>query len=601
VSLHSFGTLVPFLRQKEVIAVTKAVLRRIHMQCMRRHRSAESAVNVPRPEVVNVRVFLSGFMISFRPTHVFESMGPLETALLEASTPLMTKFNDILDSIQSNGSFKAVPSVLTADFLDMLCEFLERFKAWKIPDEAKLIPRFKHALFALYQAHSKLPANEPADSRLSIEFRIQIERLRNKLKTVAGADALQQFDEERLSGTIPDVPMGAFRGGAGGDGDAGGAAGIYTPFPERIDRLQLVHELFLDPNFRLSDSGCIGTENLTLSSIREVFQQAFWDSLVDDLRLATPCYVRVLRVLAEVRDGINDLAVNRMAGAASDMLDIDRITRQAEAGDFGWDGCVKLVSDVVDLIKIVQTPERDAETRARWQMIKDAMHAAEAEEQPRAFCKALEFLLNRVNVMRVDACNARLTAISGVVRDFGLNYLRDALKERLDQGTLERTQAWIRRSLDAEVTANAVDLNSLLSGDNAAFVRVHSMAMLDLVCGNDILVKETCPETLLFDVHRLVQLQSEIASLTTSFVMYATTEHGLMVAEGRDRTADQSVLRAVKEILITGLGADFKIDPAVEAIGKALESSSLTWDTRETLRTALQGSASPTNRVRMVT
>jgi hypothetical protein len=48
--------------------------------------------------------------------------------------------------------------------------------------------------------------------------------------------------------------------------------------------------------------------------------QAFWKSLVDDLLLAPPCYVRVLRVLSEIRAGNSDLGGARwsiMAGGSS--------------------------------------------------------------------------------------------------------------------------------------------------------------------------------------------------------------------------------------------------------------------------------------------
>jgi hypothetical protein len=77
--------------------------------------------------------------------------------------------------------------------------------------------------------------------------------------------------------------------------------------------------------------------------------QAFWDSLVDDLRLATPCYVRVLRVLAEIRDGIMDLAGSREEIFLRDAIDLDFIRQQAEAGLYDWASCTKLVASIVQV------------------------------------------------------------------------------------------------------------------------------------------------------------------------------------------------------------------------------------------------------------
>jgi hypothetical protein len=62
--------------------------------------------------------------------------------------------------------------------------------------------------------------------------------------------------------------------------------------------------------------------------------QAFWDSLVDDLELASPCYVRVLRVLREIRDGISDLAGRREVTAIHGVIDLELIKQQADNGNY---------------------------------------------------------------------------------------------------------------------------------------------------------------------------------------------------------------------------------------------------------------------------
>jgi hypothetical protein len=136
-------------------------------------------------------------------------------------------------------------------------------------------------------------------------------------------------------------------------------------------------------------------------------EQKFWDSLIDDLKLASPCYVRVLRVMAEIRDGIADLAGSREATSIRDVLDIELIKQQVEIGAFGWDSCMKLVGSVVSVIKRIQAPGRDSSTRERWREVGLAMQNAEICDHARIFCRALEFLLDLVNILRVDAANAR--------------------------------------------------------------------------------------------------------------------------------------------------------------------------------------------------
>jgi len=258
-SPFSFESLVLLLREKRIISVTKACLQRIHLMSTFRHGSPSRALS---PENVNVRVFLAGFMIAYRPTHVFESMGALEIALVGAATPLISLFEKICKLVHAGGCFMTVSRELTKDFSTLLFEYLKRFKAWKVPDEAKLTCRIKHALIALYQAHDHLPPDEPEDSKLKIEFRTQIERLRNKLQQIAGKEELKKFDDNHSKGIIP-----------GGKPDKSGGGGAYAALPGRMSNEQLAHELLLDPMFQLDEGGGCSVENPVFHRIRESFHQ----------------------------------------------------------------------------------------------------------------------------------------------------------------------------------------------------------------------------------------------------------------------------------------------------------------------------------------
>lgn len=125
--------------------------------------------------------------------------------------------------------------------------------------QAKLSCRIKHALIALYQAELHLPADEPIDSTLKIEFRTQIERLRSKLQQIAGSDALAEFDHNRASGIAVSSPACA--------------NGVYAALPGRMTNEQLAHELLFDPAFQLDDSGGCSVENPVYHRIRESFHQ----------------------------------------------------------------------------------------------------------------------------------------------------------------------------------------------------------------------------------------------------------------------------------------------------------------------------------------
>jgi hypothetical protein len=135
-------------------------------------------------------------MIAGRPTHVFESMGALEQSLYESALVLTTNLKSLAKGIAQMGAFYLVNADLEESFPTVLFEYLKQFKAWKVPDEARLVCCIKHALIfiALCQAREHLPHDEPEDSKLKIEFRTQIKRLWSKLQQIGEVDALAEVD-----------------------------------------------------------------------------------------------------------------------------------------------------------------------------------------------------------------------------------------------------------------------------------------------------------------------------------------------------------------------------------------------------------------------
>ena len=483
----TFDQLKGLLRRKLTIAIFKCFLQRMHRGCTKFNHVTPGVNNPPS---VNVRVVLAAYMIAFRPSHVFDTMGELETALHAAATPLLESLESLCRSIQQHGIASLVHSEQAKAFPALLFEYLKCFNAWKVTDEARLTSRIKHALVALYQALDHIPSDD--HENLILEFRTQIEKMENKLKLISGEDALVAFQLQHRrvvthsNNVRPVVP------------------------PGRMTNEQLAHELLLDPRFQLLENGGL-TENPLFRRIRETFHQAFWDSLVDDLKLTPPCYVRVLRVLAEIRDGISQLAVGNDSTLITEIIDLDLIKQQI--GLFTWDGCVSFMGSIVGVIGRVQAPQRGEETSSKWAELHRAMLISESH--PSQFCNGLEFLLNRVNVMRVDGANARLRLIAPIIKDHGLEYERFKLAGKLHAGTitLERTEAWIRK---------AVLDNTPPDNSDSSYKRVVREALVGLVSGGDV----DYPETLEFDIHRLKCLGAAFRNSTLALTMlYVAHSH----------------------------------------------------------------------------
>ncbi len=187
--------MVEFLRERATIASAKACLERFHRTSNLLHRTSLPAGQ--EPEQINVRIFLAAYMIVLYPNKAFSTIGDLETRVMRSAQALLQIFGGILPSTVP---LYKLPLDLTKSLPNAIFNYLRDFKAWKVPDQAKLASRIKHALVALYDARRMLPADEPENSQLNTEFRTQICRLRHKLGQIAGVEVLARFDEEHPEG-----------------------------------------------------------------------------------------------------------------------------------------------------------------------------------------------------------------------------------------------------------------------------------------------------------------------------------------------------------------------------------------------------------------
>jgi hypothetical protein len=534
--------LTSFLRKKCVVAAVKCVLERIHRVCNLRNKVANPNPGAP-PERVNVRVFIAAYMIVSHPGKVFDDAGaPLEQALHSSAEVAIDQFENICAAIHSHPhrAYNDLPLELTAGFSENLREYFRCFRAWKGVDEVKLATRIKHAVVALHQAYSHLPPDEPVDSPLKQEFATQLIRLREKLLKVVGRDQLDEFDafnpappgvpELIAAGTTNPAIVPLPRADEPGGNTRTTASGLEISqgmIPGRMSNEELAHALLIDPAFRLNDEGT-GPGCDHYRAIRETFHRAFWDSLIADITAranAPVTYVRVARVLDEVRLGLCEAP----GGVWPLSVDIDTIPERARVGGMAWADCVNIVRAANEAIVITQRDARRQESQALWAQVVRDFEAAEGLEaaQPAAFCRGLEYLLNRVNAIRIDLANARLTLIGPIIAEHGFDYERGKFDDKLAAGTvtLERTQAWVHGVLlYCPAIGHNNDHNNNEGHATRFCTRVITHGVLTLPFQAEPIARDNIPETLLLDLGLLKGLQKHahfITSGATLLVMSA--------------------------------------------------------------------------------
>ena len=279
----------------------------------------------------------------------------------------------------------------------------------------------------------------------------------------------------------------------------------------------------------------------------------------------------------------------------------------------------------------MQAPRRDEESRTRWKPVHEAMESAAAEDQPSAFCKALEFLLERVNAMRIDAANARLRLIAPVINTHGIDYERGKFADKLANGsfTLERTEAslpslavvrdkqqgwlsgthaheqqgwlsgthaheqqgWMARAMSREVSSSPGLLQALIDNHGPAFLHVHTAGMLALVA--DEMSEEDFPETLSFDAHRLGLLRAEFRYICLASTMLVTVSYTI------SHRAPQ-VLSTVSGLFAAGAPRELDADKAVSDVCRVCEDAGVPMESVKELRRALAQCITPFDAVHLL-
>ena len=194
--------------------------------------------------------------------------------------------------------------------------------------------------------------NDDGESKLRTALREQQQRLRAKLAQIAGEKEVEAHDREqreaeakRAAGTLS--AQGSTAATVAKTHGVTGLESAQAPSQQSshvggMTNEQLAHELLLDSDFRLDDKVgvryalcslvaaslaryapifCLCRLSLTVffsprlqagmsddklvhTKIRETFERAFWESLVDDLSATPPSYNRVLSVLNEISNGV---------------------------------------------------------------------------------------------------------------------------------------------------------------------------------------------------------------------------------------------------------------------------------------------------------
>jgi hypothetical protein len=252
-----------------------------------------------------------------------------------------------------------------------------------------------------------------------------------------------------------------------------------------------------------------------------------------------------------------------------------------------WNYCTELLRSVMRLL------QRHQKTDAQWTNIESTMRDASPEQRLSVLRGVLEFLFRRVHKLTVEVANFRLqTVLAPMIKDSGILYEREKFQGKLDDGVfkLDRTARWLSAVVEQEVRAVG---RSEVVHSKEAHARVHMTAVLALVAdeGANAIDRESCPETLFMDAHRLRVLQREYRYIVTGMAQLALATFKLMEPESNLRVLEEINSKLVESKSTTA------IERLVADFAQMLLGSTLTEDEQKTLTQAMCQCASPLDSV----
>ncbi|KAH8510274.1 hypothetical protein H0E87_007994 [Populus deltoides] len=355
------------------------------------------------------------------------------------------------------------------------------------------------------------------------------------------------------------------------DGPSGSAVGKLLTENEMIVN-EFLHEKrhgFVD-RFNISDKD----ESSIKAKVRETMEAAFWDSVMESMKQDEPKYDRVVQLVGEVRDGIQELAPESWKQEIVEAIDLDLLSQVLKSGNLDIGYCGKILEfAIVTLQKLSSPAQEDVMKALHQKLLKELTETCQTQDESKrphiaAMIKGLRFVLEQIQALKQEISKVRIRMMEPLLTGpAGLDYLRKAFANHYGSDSdacisLPLTMQWlssVKNSEDQEWEEHKNSLFSLKSNDSSSqdfvplttlrtggsfLVKTNGSAMgstsvpsetdnqqpepectgeridllvrlglLKIVSGVSGLTKETLPETFMLNLSRLRSVQAEIQKM----------------------------------------------------------------------------------------
>ncbi|XP_072950674.1 uncharacterized protein [Typha angustifolia] len=368
------------------------------------------------------------------------------------------------------------------------------------------------------------------------------------------------------------------------------------------------------------------------AKVKETMEKAFWDDIMDSMKVDEPDYSRILGLVKEVQNELCELAPQSWREEILERMDLDILSQVLESGyeDIAYLGNIMEYS--LGLLQTLSAPANEDDMKKAHQKLLSELADISQSDGKRnssfiiAMIKGLRFVLQEIQTLKKEVSKARIQMLEPIIKgSAGLEYLQKAFADRYGPpsdaaNSLPLTVQWtssLKDNLEEEWNEHVDSLSILLTSHDQPLVatlragggislaakqavpkntsrssgelpecngeKVDMLVRLGLLrLVNDIegLTTHSVPETLELNVLRLRSVQSQLQQLiviSTSMLVLRQ----IIVSESSARSPpdlETSIIEFAKKLAeLLDSNADVGIE---EIIGSLASSSNLSSETK---------------------
>ncbi|KAL1192227.1 hypothetical protein V5N11_032692 [Cardamine amara subsp. amara] len=218
----------------------------------------------------------------------------------------------------------------------------------------------------------------------------------------------------------------------------------------------IVNELLHDGNFKFPGGSTVKDEEDNLKNkIKETMEKAFWDNVMESMKLEEPDYSCISNLMREVRDELCQMVPDSWKVEITETIDLNLLSQLLNTGILDIDYLGKMLEFALATLRKLSAPANDCENESTHRnLLKELHRLCQAKDESGnlravAIVKGIRFILEQIQELKREIGIGRLTIMKPFLQgQAGFDYLTQAFEKRYGPPTqanesLPVTRRWI--------------------------------------------------------------------------------------------------------------------------------------------------------------